>query len=110
MPSDKVNLITAKVMGLIFTVRCRFSPTDTAVCTMHTSLMYLCPPLCVISFADSCFVVAQWLPGYICYRIHLYFRGDWIDCKGSSPTVLRLVMLCDRLNIAESKVELLLHF
>ena len=37
LPSDKRNLITAKVMGLIFTVQYRFNPTGTfRHTTVHT--------------------------------------------------------------------------
>ena len=54
MPSGKHNSITAKAMGLIFTVRLHFVPRrafwHTAVRTMYASWTYLCPPLCSISF------------------------------------------------------------
>ena len=37
-------------------------------------------------------------------RIICIFCGDWIDCRGTSPTLLHFVALCNGLNIAESKV------
>ena len=54
MPSGKRNSITAKAMGLIFSLFDIASSQDvafwhTAVRTMHASWTYLCPPLCPIS-------------------------------------------------------------
>ena len=33
--------------------------------------------------------------------VHI-FHSDWIDCRGTSPTLLLFVALCKRLNIVES--------
>ena len=53
MPSDKHNLITAKATGLSFSLfgialARELSFWHTAVCKMHSSLIYQCPPLCPI--------------------------------------------------------------
>ena len=58
MPSGKRNSITAKAMGLIFSLFDIASSKDvafwhTAVRTMHASWTYRCPPLCPFLYADS---------------------------------------------------------
>ena len=53
MPSDKHNSITAKDTGLIFSlfnVTLALEVPFGAVCTMHSSWTYQCPPLYPIHF------------------------------------------------------------
>ena len=81
MPSDKHSLITAKAMGLIFSLfgaalaqQVPYGIPQYVQCKRHG--LTFAPPLCPISFADSprCqLAIVQWLPYVHKWEFPIFF-------------------------------------
>ena len=92
IPSGKCNLITAKAMGMIFSLFDVASSRDVPFgilqyiqCTHHGLTFVL---LSEVSIRGST------IHGFPTVRLYMgtvrIFRGDWSDCRDDSNTVLRL--------------------
>ena len=103
LSSSKHNLITAKAMGLIFSL---FNITSYLLvyCSMYNARIMDLPLSSFVSHfllltAQS--VNSQYHNAWLPFSKHI-FCGDWIDCRGVSDIAL-FVALCNKLNIAESE-------
>ena len=90
MPSDKHNSITAKAMGLIFSL------FDVALVAYHSTYNAFFMDLPVSSFVShsslltakcvNLAVACEWLP-FVTEIIHIFHSG-YFDCRGAFQTIL----------------------